>query len=124
MMTHHVTATVTYGTTMNYGDLSDWQREAHQWTVELRYRRRRMTVPFFTGQALTDEPSASDVLYCLASDASGADQSFEDWCADYGYDTDSRTAERTYRQVVDQTARLRRLLGDDFDEIVREAVES
>lgn len=69
-----------------------------------------MTVPFFTGPAL-GEPSIADVVECLISDASSADQTFEDWCGDYGYDTDSRKAGATYKAVVKQTAALRRLLG-------------
>ena len=41
-------------------------------------------------------PTAASVLYSLLLDASGADENFYDWCADYGYDTDSRKALATY----------------------------
>src|SRR5262249_20478447 len=88
------------------------------WTVVLRYKGRRMTVPFYMGPALAREPNAEDVMEALCSDASSAENSFENWCGDYGYDTDSRRAERTYQAVQKQTAKLRRLLGDDFDRIV------
>lgn len=86
-------------------------RGSNAWRVELRYQGRSMTVPFYTGPAL-GEPTVADVVECLISDASGADQSFEDWCSDYGYDTDSRKDEATYKAVVKQTRELRRLLGD------------
>ena len=67
------------------------------------------------GCALCREPTAEDVLQSLLSDASSADESFEDWCGEYGYDTDSRKAERTYDQVREHTAKLRAFLGDDFE---------
>lgn len=41
-------------------------------------------------------PTAGSVLYSLLLDASGADENFHDWCANYGYDTDSRKALATY----------------------------
>ncbi len=115
---NHITAIVTYGNDVEYATLDKWQQEANPWTITLRYRRRQMRVNYWTGQGITTDPSAVDVLESLCMDASGADQSFDEWCSDYGYDTDSRKAERTYRSVQEQTRRLRRLLGDDFDEIV------
>lgn len=88
---------------------------ANWYRVTLKRRRRTLVTPFGMGEAHTSEPTAEDVLECLLSDASGADQDFEQWAGEYGYDTDSRKAEQTYRQVVAQTAKLRRFLGDDFD---------
>lgn len=41
-------------------------------------------------------PTAGSVLYSLLLDASSADENFHDWCANYGYDTDSRKALATY----------------------------
>lgn len=97
--------------------------EFDPWTVTLRLGKRSMTVPFFTGYGLRsrmkDGPSAADVLDCLLSDASSADQTFEDWAGDLGYDTDSRKAERTYAAVVRQTARLRVFLGEHFEEFLQ-----
>jgi hypothetical protein len=88
---------------------ADWYR------VTLKRGRRQLTTPFGMGRALCREPTAEDVLQSLLSDASSADESFEDWCGEYGYDTDSRKAERTYQQVQTQTAKLRAFLGDDFE---------
>jgi len=44
----------------------------------------------------------------------------EDWCAEYGYDTDSRKAERTFRAVERQTKALKRMLGstEAFDAVI------
>jgi hypothetical protein len=67
------------------------------------------------GPALIGTPKLADVLDCLASDAAGFEnaQSFEDWAAEYGYDTDSRKAEKVYRTVERQAKQLRRVLGDE-----------
>jgi hypothetical protein len=89
------------------------------WTVTLRYKGRRLTVPFFTGMAWTKEPSAADVLSCIVSDASAAEQGFEDFCADFGYDSDSRQAERIYKACERLAPKVKRLLGDDFEEFQR-----
>jgi hypothetical protein len=75
--------------------------------------------------AWTDpEPvAAADVLDSLAHDASSADQSFGDWCGDYGYDTDSRKAERTYNACRQTMFDLRKLLGARDAEVLIQEVE-
>ena len=62
------------------------------------------------------EPGVQDVLDCLASDASGIDnvRSFEDWCSEYGYDTDSRKAEKTFKACEHSAKRLKAFLGADL----------
>ena len=84
------------------------------WRVELRYQRRRMTVQFYS----TSEPTIADVLECIYSDATSADESFEEWADNMGYDEDSRSAYATWEAVQAQAAQLRRLLGDDYDRLV------
>jgi hypothetical protein len=95
-------------------------RGSNAWRVVLKMGRRQLTTPFYTGPAL-GEPSTADVLGCLLSDASGFESSrtFEEWCSDYGYDTDSRRAERTYKAIEAQSVKLRRFLGDRFEEFAR-----
>ncbi len=65
-------------------------------------------------------PTASDVLDCLASDASEYDgtRDFEDWASDYGYDTDSRKAEATDRVIAEQAKALRHFMGDAYDALI------
>jgi hypothetical protein len=96
-----------------------WSRDAHHYKVTLSRGRTRIVVPFHQGSAHTAPPTVTDVIDCLISDATGFEnvQSFEDWCAEYGYDTDSRTAERTYKAVERQTGQLRRLLGEEYEQI-------
>lgn len=92
------------------------------WRCVLRtaqYPRRRMTVVFSMGSGHNgQEPELAAVLDCLASDASTLESSFEDWCADFGYDPDSRKHERTYRTIEKQAAKLRRFLNGPMDDDV------
>lgn len=113
-----ITSTVTYGNNAKYDTLDQWQRDANPWTVELRYQGRRMTVHYWTGTGISGEPDTACVLESLISDASSADQRFENWAADYGYDTDSRRAHHSWQQVQAQTAKLRRLLGANYERII------
>ena len=73
--------------------------------------RRSMTTYFSMGSALTREPSAADVLDCLASDSAGIGEQFEDWAREYGYDPDSRKAERSYKTCQRQAKILLQFLG-------------
>jgi len=82
----------------------------------LRFGRHQLTVPFSMGVALCHEPTPEDVLECLASDSASIENArdFDDWCSEFGYDTDSRKAERTYNVCQTQAGKLKRFLGDDL----------
>ena len=55
------------------------------------------------------KPEIDDVLYCLVMDCSACDMSFDDWCFDFGYDTDSRKALETYLTCQNNGTRIRKL---------------
>ena len=82
---------------------------------EGRGQHEPLTVYFSQGSAHKKPPTLAEVLDCLASDASGIEnaRSFEEWASEYGYETDSRKAERTYRTCEQQAMELERLLGRD-----------
>jgi hypothetical protein len=112
---HNLRADVKYGADEKAHERMG--RDMTPWTVTLKLKGRQMTVPFFTGSLNTREPDAVTVLDCLLSDADGYDNArgFEDWANDYGYDTDSRKAEETYKQVEAQSKELRAFLGDLYN---------
>lgn len=56
-------------------------------------------------------PSAYDILACLDTHADG--YTFEDFCLNYGYDTDSITAEKTFKAVQYQTEKLKEVLSPE-----------
>lgn len=96
-------------------------RDMDHWKVTLKRGRKRMTLYFSKGYGHHGEqPETDEVLDCLASDAAGIENagSLEDWCGEYGYDADSRTAERIYKTCQHQAGRLRRFLGDEYETLL------
>jgi len=93
---------------------------------------------FSQGSAHTQDPTLADVLDCLASDAAGyenakrlwkmpadtqsqnvPERAFQEWCAEYGYDTDSRRAEKIFKAVKRQAEQLKRTIGQDaYEELL------
>jgi hypothetical protein len=65
-----------------------------------------------------DEKDMQFALYCFLSDATAAENSFEDFCNEFGYDTDSRNAEKTYRACVKANSKAIRLFGSELWEVM------
>lgn len=58
-------------------------------------------------------PLLRDILYSLISDSDVIDYAgFEDWAGNFGYETDSRKAEETYKACMDIALKLRALIGE------------
>lgn len=79
-------------------------------TIDVAERMRFRPIP----------PSAADVLASLCSDAMSVacGQSFEEFCGEFGYDTDSRKAETTYRTCQETALRLRGFLSDHYQRVM------
>jgi len=60
------------------------------------------------------KPSSYDVLTSLTTYDPGT---FENFCADYGYDTDSRKAEKTYFAVQKEHSEVVRLFVDVMEQL-------
>lgn len=54
-------------------------------------------------------PALAEVLYCLILDGDAADATFEEWCDDHGYDSDSRKVLATYETCRDVGHKLQRM---------------
>lgn len=65
-------------------------------------------------------PSRAEVMSSILLDASAIDDTFEDWCSNFGADTDSRKAKAMYDACVDTGIRLRRMIGDEAIAKLRE----
>lgn len=62
-------------------------------------------------------PTLYDVLACLQKYDVGT---FEDFCSEFGYDTDSRSAKKTYKAVVKEYDKMCSLFSESELEILRE----
>lgn len=77
-----------------------------------KYISGGMNVTLVKGEA----PTLYDVLACLQKYDVGT---FEDFCSDFGYDTDSRTAEKTYKAVVKEYDKMCSLFNDEELELLQ-----
>lgn len=59
-------------------------------------------------------PTAYDILACVQKYDVGT---FSDFCSEYGYDTDSRKAEKTYFAVQEEFKNINNLFHDVMDEL-------
>lgn len=64
-----------------------------------------------------EEPTAYDVLACITKYDPGT---FEDFCSEFGYDTDSRSAEKIYKAVVKEFDNICKLFTDSEIEQLQE----
>lgn len=94
-----------------------WGEKQSRYVFKCRLSRNGKRYTFESGQSLYNgakEPTMYDVLSCLEKSDVGT---FEDFCDEFGYDTDSRRAERTYKAVCKEYAAVERLFGDVMDEL-------
>lgn len=68
-------------------------------------------------------PTAASVLYCTILDASALDTSFEYWCADYGYDTDSIRHFNIYQQCCNIGKQMKQVFTNKQIETLREMLQ-
>jgi hypothetical protein len=96
----------------------DWTN-AYHYKVKLRNgsNRRVMTVHYSMGYAHSREPEAPEILDCLRSDYESTmwGTNFEDWAREFGYDSDSRKAERIYHACIESGRKLKQFIGDDVN---------
>lgn len=99
-------------------NLDEWQQNSNQYTATLKYQGRQLTVDFFTGLAWKRDPNALDVLSNLALTASHVEycSSHEDFCEEIGYSPSFQT-QKMFKDCLRINRRLKKLLGDDYEEI-------
>ena len=56
-------------------------------------------------------PPIAGLMYSILSDSTSAEQSFESWCTDCGYDSDSRKALATYMTCQENSDKLRKVFA-------------
>lgn len=100
-----------------------WDAGASHWRVTLRRNGASLATNYSMGSAYVGEPDLRDVFYSLLLDAEAGAQSFEDFCSDFAYDTDSRKAEKMWRACKATAVRLARLFSPDELSDLRELFE-
>lgn len=115
----------------------DQWSQADKWYVTIKSKNAEASFDYHTGlghrfiikrredswsgkqEDIPVEPAMSDVLNCLMTDATALDESFKNWCDNFGYDVDSRKAERTYFECQELGEKVLRILGRERFERLR-----
>lgn len=100
----HYIKTVTDYIAKREEQLKDWER-----------RRTLANQAVFDKLKQPVKMDVADPLHCILMDARGSDQPFEDWCADYGYDDDSRKAEAIWKQCRHTLDEINRCVPGGMD---------
>lgn len=110
---HGVKMSVTY---VNYGPHFVGDKESrHRYRVTFSRNGKSMRVMFGQSHAKgATTPTAYDVLSCLQKYDVGT---FEDFCSEFGYDEDSRSAERIYKAVIKECEGVARVFPQDDDSV-------
>lgn len=99
------------------------ETELHNvYRVVLRKGHRSYSFDFYDSLDNTrkgNHPTEYDVLACLEP---YIDDSFEKFCANYGYDTDSRRAERIWKACRKQSEKLSKLFTESELDLLCEIV--
>ncbi|VTU31984.1 hypothetical protein H4CHR_02918 [Variovorax sp. PBS-H4] len=69
------------------------------------------------------KPPIASLLHSMFMDASGATQTFEDWCSDFGSDSDSIKALETYRACQQIHNDLRKFFTHEQHELLEALLE-
>jgi hypothetical protein len=103
----------------------DDSRPVNHFIVTFKKAGKKMSLDFFDSihnfQKGVTELRAYDALTCCSSELHCPD-TFEDFCSEYGYDNDSRSAEKTFRALKKMSDKLQKFfdnqeIRDDLSEI-------
>lgn len=101
-------------------------RNNHLVTVTNTDNKQRCTFEFWASIArpvLNREYDILNAFYCFVSDSISGDMSFDDFCGEFGYDTDSRTAEKTWKACKRSAEKLNRIYDGDIYDLANELQE-
>lgn len=97
--------------------------EFHNWAIgrlptwEMNFKVRDMVKAERAKSMKPETPRPYDVLTCITKNDPG---SFEEFCSDFGYDTDSRRAEQVYFAVQKEWSKARRFFTSEELEEMQE----
>lgn len=91
--------------------------EQCRYIFKCRLRRNGKSYTFNFGQSINEGANEPDMYYVLSCLTKNDPEGFEWFCSNYGYDTDSRSAEKTYKAVCKEWKAVERLFGDILEQL-------
>lgn len=89
-------------------------------TVTNTETNQKITFEFWASIANPELKTEYDILnafYCFVSDAIAGSYTFEEFCSEFGYDNDSRQAEKIYKKCKKQLEKLKKIYDGDVCEL-------
>lgn len=107
-------------------DGGEWPHD--KWLVKVTRGQYETRFDYSTGighrkGGMAKTPALFDVLECLLMDEGLGNDTFEDFCANCGYDTDSRKALEIYLSCQEAGKKLRKAFGHDAVREIMQLVE-
>lgn len=99
----------------------------HRITIYNSITKKRASFNFWASIANPELRTRYDLLnafYCILNDANAGRESFDDFCSNFGYDNDSRKAEKTHKACIAIDNKLASVIGSlDIYELLYELSE-
>ena len=96
-------------------NMVDSARTMDNWKCVLKCDGRQLTLFFSQGYGHGGAPPKIEtILECQRSEYVDDDVDFEEWASDFGYNSDSRSAERTFKACQKGSRKLEKFLGDEL----------
>ena len=115
---HNLSFGATYKNCERYFEGDTAERDIYR--IRIRRKDNGHSITFNFGQSIADtekgeKPTAYSVLASLSGDIT-CPYDFKEFCGEYGYDEDSRTAERIFKKVSKFAERLSNFFSEDEKE--------
>jgi len=83
--------------------------------------KKRISFEFWESIEITTEDQLLNAFECLISDAISGNQNetFEEFCQEFGYDEDSRQAEKTYKECKKSYDKIKRISDIDIYDLYK-----
>lgn len=107
---------------------SDKQQNYNNHTITVTNTETEQKISFeFWGSIMKPEVKTEDELlnafYCFVSDAVSGNYSFNEFCGEFGYDEDSRKAEKTWKACKKSLENLNKIYNGDVYDLANELQE-
>lgn len=106
-----------------------WNDKNQNWNnhiVTVTHNKRKLSFDFWVSimnPEIQNDKENISAFQCFVSDALSAKESFEYFCSEFGYDTDSRNAERIYKACEKALRKLERIFTGDIYDLANELSE-
>lgn len=121
-----ISAVYTGSKAANWGDKMPENWNHHRVTVKNTETSARTSFDFWASIVKSHLETEYDVLnafYCFVGDAISGNMDFSEFCREFGYDEDSRTAEKTWKACKRSAGKMKRIYDGDIYDLSNELQE-